>query len=402
MSRIYIAKGSSAVNAPFGVGISAAEGNNRNMIIHGYSVASRGADFAADVEIDLFSGYSGLGDELVDTLNITNPTASYESDFTSTADGWVDNTANGVTYLANQEIGGVAGCLKMTADAGGDVFSIKKATQCTVGNYYKVTLDIYKEDDAAIAFMGLGVEGDNWNLTVDHISGKNMACPAVTTWKTMTLYGKATATDLEIAAFTAAGGSTEDEITASKYVAIKDIKLYDITTQVDGWVPSAEAEFGWSGPDEGLSCDAGAGGTATYTLAGTGVAESGELYQVSFDVDDWTAAIMTCTAVGDAAFTVPGADGSYSFIAESDGTDTIIFTADGDAEMTIENVSVKKITGGDSDNSIYKHTIRSGLLEGPANPFPVPIPVGNAGWWMQFSPGGAASALDVNVFYEIR
>ena len=404
MSRIYIAKGSSAVNAPFGVGVSAAEGNNRNMIIHGYSVGARGADFAADVEIDLIPGYSALSaTNAVDSLTIVNPTATYTSDFTSDADGWIDNTASGVTYLANQTIGGVTGCLKITADAGGDVLSIKKPTQCTVGKYYKVVISVYRgAAEAGLSHIGLGVEGDNWNLVADHISGENVALAAAETWKTCTIYGKATATDLEIAGFTDATGNTEDSITAEKYVAIGSIVMYDITTQVDGWTASSELNFGFSGVNNSLSCDAGAGGTATATLTGTNAAASGEIYRCSFTVDDWTAAIMTATVCGDSAWTVPDADGTYTFYAESDGTDTVIFTADGDAEMNIEAINVKKLTGVNSGNSIYKHTIRSTTDASVMIPFPIPVPVGNGGWWMQFSPGGTSCAMDVNVFYEIR
>jgi hypothetical protein len=428
MSRIYVAKGSSAVNAPFGLGITGAEGNNRNIKILGYSVASRGADFAADVQIDLMAGYSGLnGTDLAFTGTESLGTAVYDASLAGAwdtdADSWVEKTDGDLTFTGNiDKTDGAAtaktNCLRILADAGGDPFSLQRAGTTTNNLYYKATFWFMQDTGAGISFLGLGSAGDAWDETYDHDGGSHHTCGDENTWELVTLYGKADGTALELAGFTTKNGNTEDTLAGTKNAYLQDFKLYQVTDAqsnlVSDWVPSAETHFGWHGADAGFSCDAGNGGTLTWTATGEEVATSGDLYKIVVTQADYVAQNITITGFGDAAFTLPAADGTYTIYCESDGTDTVILTADGTGDADVKAISIQKVMGSGGTglanagvttvNSLYHHTIQNGDVQGKDMiPFPGGgLPVGNAGWWMQFTPGGASSILDVNVFYEIR
>jgi hypothetical protein len=426
MSRFYIAKGSSAVNAPFGVGVDATAAKNHNIKVHGYSVASRGADFAADVQIDLIPGYSGLsGTDMAFTGTESLGTAVYDTSLAGAwdtdADSWVEKTDGDLAFAgAETKADGAAtskdNCLKITADAGGDPFSMQRAGTTTNNLYYKATFNFMQDTGAGISFLGLGSAGDAWDETYDHDSGSHHTCGTENTWETVTLYGKADGTALELAGFTAKNGTSEDTLAASKNAYIQDFKLYEVvdaqSNKVSDWTPSAETHFGWHGADAGFSCDAGNGGTLTWTATGNELAASGDLYKIAVTQADYVAQSITVTAFGDAAFTLPAANGTYTFYAESDGTDTVILTADGTGDADIKAISIQKLMGAagtalgtnavlNSANSIYHHTIQNGDVQDKVINFPFPVHVGPRGFWMQFTPGGASSQLDVNVFYEM-
>lgn len=412
MSRFYVAKGSSAVNAPFGVGVTATEAKNRNMIIHGYSVASRGADFAADVQVHLIPGYSSLGDNLFFT-GTESLTSVYTDDFATDADNWVELPDGDMTFAGAQTVATRTDCLKITADAGGDPFGMKRPTTTTNNVYYKLTGQFYQESGAGISFLALGAAGDLWDQVYDHDAGNNHTCGTEGNWEDFTLYGKADGTDLEVVGVTAKNGTTQDNLGATKYCAFRALTLSSCG-DVDDWTPSAETHFGWDGTDQAFSCDAGNGGTLTATATGTGLAVSGDIYRIDVTQADYVAQSITVTAFGDAAWTVPAADGTYTFYAESDGTDTVILTADGTGDGELGTVRVRKLFGADTtplglddydgvslSDAMYKNTIPNGDVRTNYVNFPIPVHVGTRGWWMQFSPGGASSTLDVNVFYEI-
>lgn len=415
MSRFYIAKGSSAVNAPFGVGVSRSEAKNRNIIVHGYSVASRGADFAADVQIDLMPGYTALGSELAFTGVESLGTAIYDSSlagaFDTDTDDWAELTNNGEVLSIGDFTDTVGAgteytdCLKVLADGGGDLFDIKRAATTVNNGYYKVTFLFAQETGAGLSYLMLGDANANdaWNEVFDHDLGNHATLGAEDTWAEVTLYGKADGTTIEISATTGKNNTTQDTLGAGLACYFKDIKVYTIVDANGNgpadWVPQTETDMGWDGNNASWSCDAGAGGALTYTDS-TGW-DSGDIIRVALTQSTYIAQNITVAIGGDSAITVPAANGSYVYYGQSDGTDTVIIDADGTADCDVSALSVKKLTGMSTDNSIYHHTIQSGDVQGKQVPFPCPMPIGSNGFWMQFTPGGASSILDVNVFYQI-
>jgi hypothetical protein len=397
---------SSNIAAASGTGVTKLETNNRPVRVLGYQVAPRAVDYAADVQINLMENYTGLSDEMltftgVEATHIS--AASYTSDFSTTADGWIELTNGSVVFTGGITAGTVVETLRLAAVADPDDASMQKTGLTTSGKYYKVLADFWAETAAGLdgSFVGLGANGDQWDEVHDHDAGHHPVITAENVWYTdQAMYGKADTTALQICVYTAKNGNTEDQIAVTKDLHFKNIRLYEIENVAD-WVPSAETHFGWCGADQSFSCDAGDGGTLTWTNGGgvTGVAD-GELFRASCVIDDWVATGAPMTVFGGTAIGF-SADGTFTFDAESDGTGTVILTADATGDMDIEQVSVKKIQCDNTADAIYHSNISSYLVgASPIYTFPKPIYMRN-GFYFSATSGGAACILDINVFYEI-
>jgi hypothetical protein len=403
MGKIRIAKASSTPDSAVGVGVTAAATHGRPIKVHGYSVASRVTDFVNDVQVDLIPGYTGLGEALnaFGGTDVLAAVPAYTSDFSSTVEGWVELTDGSLVFAVEPTaIGGVEDTLKVLSAAAPDDASMKKPSVCTVGKYYKVTLSIFVQTAAGLdgSFIGLGANTDPWDLTYQHDGGSHQIITAENAWyDDVTLYGKADATDLEICIYTAKNGATEDQIVDTKSVYFKNIVCTEVLG-VGDWVATAEADHGWHGDDQSFSSDAGGAGLLTYTES-TAAPAAGEIYQTAFTIDDWVANGFVTTFGGTILDLL--ADGDHVNYTESDGTATVILTADASTDMDIEALTVKKLGGVDMANSIYHHTIQAGQVEDRNIIFPAPVWVGQSGFWMNFTPSGATAILDVNVFYEI-
>jgi hypothetical protein len=400
MAKVRIKHDASNVNAANGVGVTRAEVGTRQMLVYGYSIGFEGANLAADMKVAVYGGYSGLSSELLSFTGTESlAAATYESDFTADADSWVELTDGDATFAGNIDVGGKTDCLRITADAGGDPSSLQRPATVTSGKYYKVTCSVRCDAAAALngSFVGLGENGDAWFEQFDHDAGEHPEIVAVNTWYDITMYGKADTTALQITVFTGKNNQTEDAIGANGILYFHDIKVYEVQNHAD-WVESASAEFGYNGYDQGFSCDAGAGGTATWTSP-TGI-NSTELFRCSALIDDWVAATGSMNTFGSYAQAF-GADGTYTWDAESDGTDTVILTADGTGDMDMEALSVKRIQGVDTSAPLYNHYLRSGRSTLAMITFPQPIYMAD-GWYFYLGPGGTDCITHLNVFYQIQ
>jgi hypothetical protein len=157
-------------------------------------------------------------------------------------------------------------------------------------------------------------------------------------------------------------------------------------------------QIGYHGYDQGFSCDAGAGGTNTWTSP-TGI-NNNEIFRCSMLVDDWVAGVLSNNVFGSGAYATT-VDGTIVWYAKSDGTDTVILTADGTGDGDLEALSVKRLNGISFANSVYHTTIQNGDVQATRVTFPAPVWVGNNGFILFVTTGGTSSTLDINVFYEI-
>ena len=407
MGKIKVARASSIANTGTFVGLVNAKKKTHK--IHGYSISSRGADFAADVQCELHRGYTGT--DTVNRFTFTGveadhiAAASYTSNFTADADDWVELTDGDLAIAGNIDFTDGAStaktdCLRLTAGAAPDDASIKRPSTVTSGKYYKVTCSVAAETGCGLdgSFVMLGANGDAWDQVYDHDSGQHPEIVAEDTWYDITMYGKADATDLEICIVTAKNGQTEDQIVNTKDVYFHNIKVYEIQNVADG-VPSAETDFGWCGADQGYSCDAGAGGTITFTPTSF-PATAGDWFYVGATQGEYVAQNVSITAYGGTAIVAPAANGAFAGYVKSDGTDTLILTADGTGDSDIGTLFCYKLLGVGASSLVLRDTIQNGDVQNHVVTFPAPVWMGTDGWAMCFTTGGASSILDVNVFYE--
>jgi hypothetical protein len=372
------------------------------MLVHGYTVAPRGADFAADVQTYFFRQYYGAV-ERVGTTD-TGPdlsTAVYTSDFTASAQGWVDLGGGNPTISYNATGGGVAGCLKVLS-VGGDAMSIKKPTTCTSGKHYKLVFDHYLDAGHGVVAWGLGDDGDAWNLGFDHDAGEHPACGAGGAWVTdAAIYGIADATDLEFCGFTAVNNQTRDLLVDTKALYLKNMVLYEITN--DGhWTRSADADFHWDMADETFDADASGAATITEnTAAGTLV--SGGIYKSTATISSWVAGDIWLSA-GGVTMADMDANGTYTRHLVATAATGLVVNTDATGDGDVTDISLKRemktsTTGLALSDSIFNSTIRSGQTKTEVVTFPKPV-LTNDGWFMYFTAGGASCILDINVFYE--
>jgi hypothetical protein len=413
MAKQRIATGSSGANTGGAVVKTKADVGNRLMRITGFDVTARGADVGADVQMWLLENYTGLSEEMLSFTGVEAShlasSAKYTSDFTSDADSWVELTNGDATFAGNGiDVGGKTDVLRITADGGGDPSSMQRAATVTSGKYYKVTCSVRCDANAALngSFVMLGANGDAWDEVYDHDAGHHPEIVAVNTWYDITMYGKADTTALEITVVTTTNGNTEDAIGANGILYFHNI----IATEVENvahWVPSAETHFGWCGADASFSSDAGNGGTMTWDAAQSiatdaEIPSNGKVYRMTLTVDDWVAAGAPVAIFGSASQAFDDADGNKTFYAVSGTTpNDVVFTADGNADSDIENISLKQLKGVDTDVALGHWTLRSGETPNSyEKTFPKSIPVKN-GFVFVTTPGGAACILDINVYYEI-
>lgn len=405
MGALQVAKISSAANEAIGLGVARGPGTTRKpILVHGYSVSPRGADFAADVQIYFMNNYGGLGAEQLQSGDFTpdiNATAKYTSDFTSTDDGWDDNSGTAPTFANNQTVDSVIDCLKITDTGGADNLSIKNDGAVDNTTQYQLSFDYFAETGALLVALGLGADGDAWYLAFDHDSGKHPAT-VFNAWQTgVLIYGLSDAVNLELTAYTAINNQAEDLFGAGKYIAFKNMVLSSITNDGD-WTRSADTEFAWDFYQGKISADAGAGGTVTY--AGTNpLVQIDGIYQTSCAVSSWVAGDLWLTLGGITGIDMD-ANGTYVVNWIPTATTTLVLNADGDGDGDLDSVSLKRVNKVNSSpltlsDSIYDTSIRSGVAVPVITTFPKPI-ICPEGWYMHFTDAGASCIMDINVFYE--
>jgi hypothetical protein len=192
-------------------------------------------------------------------------------------------------------------------------------------------------------------------------------------------------------------------------VAGKDVYLHNIVvTELENytdWTASAVADFGYNGYDESFSSDAGNGGTMTWDAAQSiatdaEIPSNGKVYRMTLTVDDWVAAGAPVAIFGSASQAFDDADGNKTFYAVSGTTpNDVVFTADGNADSDIENISLKQLKGVDTDVALGHWTLRSGETPNSyEKTFPKSIPVKN-GFVFVTTPGGAAQTESL-IYYK--
>jgi hypothetical protein len=417
MGKLKVAKISSEANSPVGLGIAsgrattgrqrrATTGHRRNMVIHGYSVAPRGADFAADVQCYLMDTYGGLSSELIQSGDMTgdaDATADYTSDFSADADSWVENTNGDLTFTGNQDKSGKTDTLKILADAGGDPASFKRAGAITNAVRYKVTFSYFAETGHGCAYWALGMLNDVWDEGFDHDAGNHPAI-ASNAWTDVTLYGLADGTTLELCAVTTQNGQTEDTLVGTKSIWLHNIQAFPMDTGNDGdWTRSDNTKLYWDWYNGKMDADASGAATATY--AGTNnVLKTNAIYRSAATISSYVAGDLWLTA-GGVTFADMDANNTYTRHFVATAATALVLNADATGDGDFDTISLKMERQGDQvtpltlSDSIYNHTIRTALLQPQVVPFPKPI-MTDDGWFMYFTTGGASCILDINVFYE--
>lgn len=403
MGRLKIASFTNGLqaNGPLACGINRGPGTMRKpILVHGYSVAPRGANFAADVQVYVWDQH--IGTELLNSgdLIADDGTVKYTSDFSTDADSWVENTNGDLTFTGVETQAGVANCLKVLADAGGDPMSIKRLATWTNATVYKVEFDYFAETGSGLAYWALGENGDALLDGYDHDSGWH---PAVTInkWDHVTLYGLSDETEVQIMSTTTINGNTEDTLVGTKSVWLKNIVITPVSN-IGDWTLSAKADFSWDFANNVLDADAGAGGTATY--AGPLVEVSiGGIYTMSATISSFVDNDLWLT-VGGITGTDLTANGVWTQSPIATAITGFVVNADGDADGDIGDLSLIAHKMSDGSNFIladapYHTTIRSGLLDPQGLKFPKPL-FCTEGFLLYLTAGGAACILDVNVFYE--
>jgi hypothetical protein len=403
MGKLRVAKISSDANAPTGVGVTknVSPGQRKPMLVYGYTCSPRGAGFASDVQVYLFQQYSESR-ELVGSAAMTPVlTNAYSSNFTASADSWVDLGGGNPTITFNQTIGGVTGCLKILS-VGGDACSFKRPTTCTSGKVYKMVFDHYLDAGHGVVAFGLGDNGDAWDLGFDHDAGKHPAIGAGGAWVTdATLFGTADATDLELCGFTAINNQVRDVLVDGKALYLKNIVLSEVTNN-GHWTRSADTDVYWDMYNEVIDADASGAATATENTA-AGKIDSGGIFKSTAVVSSYVAGDLWLSA-GGVTMGDMDADGTYTRHLVSTATTGLVINADATGDGDITDVSLKQEmktgnTGLTLSDSVYNASIRSGQGWAEIIEFPKPFMTSD-GWFMYFTAGGASCILDINVFYE--
>jgi hypothetical protein len=351
-------------------------------------------------------------------------TASYTSDFTSTANGWVDGGGGAPVIAANQTVESVEDCLKVTGTAGGDAFVLDNASKTTNNGYYCLELDYYASDAGDgvandVGFLGLGDNGDHWNPGYDHDAGWNHTVVLGSWQSNVRLYGKADGTTLELCGYTTKNGQTRDTIAENAFFGFKNMTLHAISNITD-WTLSAEADGAWDWNTGNLDFDASGAATATQTQ----VFATTDIAYYSATISDWVAGDLWMT-IGGETLKDYDADGTYTgYIRTTTGTDSVVLNGDATGDGAFDSISVKKLmgstgtavgsgtVGGHEGNvqgnliplstadALYHSTHRAGLTGEKIITFPAPIwTIG--GFWLNFDAPGSACQLDITVYYEV-
>jgi hypothetical protein len=347
-----------------------------------------------------------LGSELLTSPNLVPTwavTPVYESDFSSDADTWADTSADTPTISFNQTVGGKDACLKVTDAGGSDLVQIGRAATRVAATFYKITMDVFCETGStlgAAGFMGAGKATACTTNALTRNSGNNVVLGADNAWKSITIYTDAGAnTALDLTVFTAADGSTGDELAGAKFIAFKDIKIYAMTNQAAWTHGTANDDFLWDFANE--EADKVVNNTTALTSNDVVDVFENDMYRSSY-VHTRSATGVTTTFGGTTLDTTPSA-GTFTeiFGITTDGTSNLVFTADATLVGTIDTTSLKKLEGVNLGTYFLKDSIRSGTTLPYVRKFETKQPYSTEGWMLYATTGGSACIMDMTMTYEV-
>ena len=412
MGKILVANNSSIAAHAGYVGVVAPTMNNakKRVYLHQVRVSPRGAAIAADVQLYLFDSYTGLGAELLTAPNFVptfSSTAAYESDFTADTDSWLDSGAGDMVASFNQTVGGKTGCLKMTADVGGDPFQMSRAATRVAATHYKITFDVFCETGSTLGnadFIGVGKTTASTTNALTRNTGNNIIFGADNAWKSVTLYSDAGAdTALDLCAFTAKDGSTGSLLAANKFVAFKDIKIYaQETASAAAWTGTMadDDDFLWDYRNAEL--DKVVDNTNAVTSNNLGGVVAGDLYATSY-VHVRSATGVTVTFGGTTLDAAPAAGTLVQAtpITTTAASSNLVFTPDATLVGTIDTASVKKLGGVNTNSPYLKDSILTAVTTPHVIEFSTKQPWSTSGWLLYATSAGSSSLMDMSLVYEV-
>jgi hypothetical protein len=404
MTKTRIALASSDAASSVGLGVARRSvASKRPMKITGYELAPRVADWASDAQVYIFGGYTGDSSNLVNSGDFTADLAAaaeYTSDFSGAGDGWADGGATNPTITFNETVGSVSECMKVLDVGGADKLELVNLTKCTNATMYKLTFDYFAETGITLVALGLGADGDAWDLGYDHNAGQHVAITGDDTWKTgQVLYGLSDGTTLELCAYTAINSQTADVFGAGKYIAFKNLVLTEVTNDSD-WTRSDDTKGYWDMKNGVADFDGSGAATLTYAGSGGGAnLVANKLYKSVVTASNFTAGDVWISWGGVTGEDLD-VDGTYTDWAPATASTGLVINGDATGDADVDNVALYEIAGVNFSNPLYKTTIVAATVGPVRHEFPSPLWVPD-GWYMYVTSGGATVITDVNVFYEI-